>query len=233
MAASKPLTAVCVLLLVTSALFATGPSFIKAEINPVAVNDKGEVLCRTRYEANPMGSSTFVDIEYGFCILSHNTIIEPADRYVLKYSPLYDMEAYLEHRAHWDSVFASPLDTVKPTDAERMYIGRYGFNRSNAAEYSCVVTTTVGEFMRERGTDLSAEPQKALRGGTGRYLPGGERDPEVRLVYDFGNILVFRHEESYEKQFPDSRFDYLNPIFGDEQVEYEISVVSGVLFLND
>lgn len=232
MSAYKPFAAVCSLLLVISpALRATGPSFIKAEINPVAVNGKGEVLCRSRYEVNPMGASTFVDVEYGYCILSEGRIIEPAERFVLKYSPLYDTDVYLDHRRYWDSVFAGGLNTTKPTDIERMYISRYGFTGNNAEGSRCDTVMTVSGFRQARGIDLTGTPQNALRGGTGYYVDGGERDSEVRILYDFGNILIFKHEESYEKEYPDSRFDYLNPIFGDEQVEYDYSVITGVLFL--
>ena len=82
----KALLLIPLLFVFSPELLATGPSYIKAGIKPISINDKGEVLCRTRFLKNPSGGHYVLDIEYGLCVLTGDTILQfPIDTVSFEY----------------------------------------------------------------------------------------------------------------------------------------------------
>ena len=75
-----------------TAIYATGPSYIESEIRPISVNEKGEVLCRTRFVKNPTGAQTLMDVEYGLCVLTKNRIFSLSTHTINYGYPAYNKE---------------------------------------------------------------------------------------------------------------------------------------------
>lgn len=84
-------------IITTNLTFATGPSYIDSIINPIAINDNGDVLCRTLYVENQMGGYGYMDQYYGLCILTKDSIIE---------YPVFNLD-----REYYESVLGRDQDT--------------------------------------------------------------------------------------------------------------------------
>lgn len=54
--------------------FATGASTITAEIMPLAMSPAGDVLCKSRYSENRMGSHSLMPTNYALCIVKSGSI---------------------------------------------------------------------------------------------------------------------------------------------------------------
>ena len=74
------------------------------------MNEDGDVLCRTQYTENPMGSHDYTPSVYGLCVLTKGRIIEyPLYKlnYYLEYSSL---EEYLVLESKWNEYTKSPFN---------------------------------------------------------------------------------------------------------------------------
>ncbi|NDV68371.1 hypothetical protein [Dysgonomonas sp. 25] len=201
------------------AAWSTGPSYIHAEMRPISVNDKGEILCRTRFEKNPMGGHYPMDIEYGVCVITSDTIVMYGT-HLLQYQGYPTYESYEQHQNFWDSIFYSPFDKSKLSDIEYMVANHYyKFSESNVEPYLVNDTLSVEDMKRKRKIDLTKISQKSLYGGTGIY-PKDYLSRKVILLYDFGHLLIIQNNNGISDE-------------GDEEWTIAFNYPSGFLFRNE
>ena len=219
-----------------TAIYATGPSYINSEIKPISINEKGEVLCRTRFEKNPMGAHTYMNIEYGLCVLSKNRILPLSTHILSYYDDLLDDDIYTELRLYYDSIFTSVcFDAEVALELQRLSVeAKYNFRECNISQYAVNKTFLLSEFEKSRQVNMHKTPQQALSEGKG-YCRDNK---SIHVLYDFGHIIVTKNTITMaEVDFPEemetasATFDYLVPLFGG--IEYELWAINGVLFLDE
>lgn len=210
---------------------ATGPSSLTSEIRPISINDKGEVLCRTRYQENGMGAHDLLPVEYGLCILSSDTILEFRTFYLKYWTEYPNMEAYLDLSSRYDSLFSTPFDEKFLSQEEREIAIKYNFKESNVQLYLKNDTLLLKEFEKLKDVDLFKLPQFALHGAKGCYSydNGIHSNELLHWLYDFGNIIVL-HSFINDTESVGATFDYVNPFM--KEVDYEYQNITSVLFLN-
>lgn len=218
-------------------VFATGPSYIHSEMNPVSVNDKGEILCRTRFVKNDTGGHSYQKIEYGLCVISNGKIIEyktkTLDPETIEYGsdkPNGKMteNEYQKLTEHWDWIYKTGLDFDKLSKQQKRICEQYGFKENNTEKFRVNKKMRFSDFEKEKNIDLKKDKQLALKGAKSvSYY-----DRRVHILYDFGNILILNNTYTED---PDTdtgaSFSYMSPLFGG--IEYEYYRITGVVFLSD
>lgn len=215
---------------------ATGPSYLYAEINPVSVNEKGEVLCRTRFIKNDTGGHWYNRVEYGLCVITDGKIIEYKTKILDPQiideesdgsSGKITGEEYLKLLGHWDWIYKTGLDFNNLSKQQQNICDQYGFRENNAARYRVNKKKSVADFEDERGIDLMKKRQLALK--EAKSVSYGNK--QVYILYDFGDMLILENAYSEDPQNDaGAAFSYINPLFGG--LEYEYYKIVGVLFLN-
>lgn len=209
-------------------LYATGPSYINAEIRPISVNDKGEILCRTRFVKNSMGAHDYMDVEYGLCVITKDTIEPLSSKLLSFYADSLDDDTYMERRHLCDSIFrAVCFDKNVISELKRLKVyKKYNFNNCNIERFRIDKVISVSLFNKFKQKDILKMPQYALYGGKG-YC---DRDENIYVLYDFGNV-IFTENIRQEFEKVGASFDYVVPLFGG--IEYECWKITGVLFLDN
>ncbi|WP_075341933.1 hypothetical protein [Tenacibaculum agarivorans] len=219
----------------------TGPSTIESEIQPIAINKKGEILCKTRFTKNEMGAYSPMKITYGFCIISNGKIIEFTTKVLdVDYNEAVSYEPFFKEAKYWDNIFFSKT-TPKQLHQIKKYIlkDKYDFTSINADSFRVDRLFSISEFEKSKDISLKSEKQKALHGAhSTKYF----NDQKVHVLYDFGNILILKNTSSSDSNESEieigANFNYYNSLnttinekgkkisFG-----FDISEVTGVLFL--
>jgi len=218
-----------ILMIISFSLLATGPSYINAEIRPISVNDKGEVLCRTRLVKNPIGAHDYMDVEYGFCVVTNGTINHLSSKVLSFYADSLDGDTYMRYRQLYDSIFATVcFDKDVVSELKKLLdYEEYGFTKCNVERFNVGKITSISEFEKSKKIkDILKIPQYALDGGKGYY----DENENIHVLYEFGNI-IFTENISQEFKEVGARFDYVVPLFGG--IEYEYWKITGVIFLNN
>lgn len=218
---------------------ATGPSFIQSNMRPVSINGKGDILCRSRYTHNDMGSHRFMKISYGYCVISKGSLYEFQTHEFDPDIPVYDdVDVAVAEIERLDSIYNSTFDTKRGDNVIKSFNDKYNFTTPNVDKYKVDRMYTLPEFNAlKKLKDLTEFTQKGLRGARSTtYLN------RIYIEYDFGDIVILRNKVSYEcveydhEDITDncfgSNFDYSYPFLG-EDMEYEWSDITGVLFLTD
>ena len=170
-------------------VYATGPSYINSEMNPVAVNTRGDVLCYTRFVRNEMGAHHPMPIVYGYCILTQDTIIH----YTMKVLEWDDentvLEDYEAEQKLWEAIYKGSFKEKYLTSAVRE---KYKFESGGVAAYKTDKMMSLSEFKEKKGIDLRKTRQKALFGGVSKnnYSQHGNK---VYVRYDFGNVIILQN----------------------------------------
>lgn len=233
----KVLLLIPLLVVFSFELSATGPSYIRAEIRPVSVNDKGDILCRTRYVANPSGGHYELPYEYGLCVLTRDTILQ-FSIYTVSFEITannndweQNYKVYEKKLILWDSVYHSKSVPLQMSDADHHpIIKQYGFEEANISHYKRNGAISVREFAKTRKIDLQQTPQKALYGGEGVFK---EEDAWVYILHDFGNIMIIDNKDDEGCAGGinvGTRFNHPN-MWGSEDIGYDCQTVTGVLFV--
>ena len=214
-------------------VFATGPSYVYAEMNPVSVNDNGEILCRTRFVKNDMGARWYDKIEYGLCIISNGKIIEYKTKVLnnLIKDDISDEgitgEEYMKLMAHWDWIYKTGLDFNNLSKQQKQICEQYGFKENNTEKFRINKKMRFADFEKERNINLKHNRQLALKGA--KSISYSNR--RVHILYDFGNIIIFTNAYSENPETDaGASFSYVNPLLGG--MEYEYYRITGALFLN-
>ena len=214
---------------------ATGPSFIEAEIRPISINSKGEILCYTRFIKNPSGGHYELDIEYGLCVLTNDTILQFPVK-TISFQQTSDSDewhrthsVYEEQLAYWYSVFNSDFIPRNSDIDYRYFKKEYGFKKANVSRYKQDDSISVDKFKEIKKVDLRKTPQKALYGAEGVC----SEHAFLHIAYDFGNIVVINNAVSYdygEESNIGTRFGYSN-FWGRDDIGYDTQNVTGILFI--
>ena len=226
-----------VLLAFTPHLMFTGPSHIDAQIRPLAINDKGEILCRTYYSENRMGAHAPMKEEYGFCVISQKGIREYSD-ITLDPKDFPDESDYYDKFKVLQQVFKSykegqPLENLG--NVGDGLVKKYGFTMRNVERYKVDKEKPFAELNKR--VNLIKIKQKALKGAQStRYF----KDGKLHIEYDFGKVLLLKnecyyHELEERKAGVGANFNYYNPWTNPEgkkvNIGFDLINVTGVLFL--
>jgi len=220
-------------LLFTLSAFATGPSYVHSEMNPVSINDKGEILCRTRFLKNDTGGHWYQRIEYGLCVVSNGKIIEYRTK-TLDPGMLGDKsdgkiaeDEYIKLTEHWNWIYKIGLDFNNLSGQQKRICEEYGFKENNTEKFKVDKKIKLADLEKEKNIDLKKNKQLALKGaGSVSY-----HSRRVHILYDFGDILILNNTYSEDpKTDIGASFSYVNPLFGG--IEYEYFQITGALFLN-
>lgn len=218
-------------------IHATGPSYIYSEMNPVSVNDKGEILCRTRFITNDSGGHWYDKVEYGLCVISNGKITEYKTK-ILDPMIIDDNtdrpdgkitgDDYVKLVNHWDWIFKTGLDFNKLSKQQKRICEEFGFKENNAEKYKVDKKMRLSDFEKEKNINLSKNKQLALKAA--RSVSYYNR--RIHILYDFGNTLIIsnRYSEHPETDIGSS-FSYVSPFWGG--IEYEYCQITGALFLNN
>lgn len=221
--------------------FATSPSFNTSQINPVSVNDKGEILCKTRYIEDNIGRNGNETAEYGLCVISNGRIIEYKTK-TLSYPTGFSedsIDEYKELKRHYDWNYEIDLDFNNLSEQQKRICDEYGFKENNVEQYKVYKIMKITDFEKERNTNLIENKQLALREARSTLY----NSKHILIIFDFGDILFLDNvfgecfkTISGENIDVGANFSYRNPLSKNEyglNEEYELNDVIGVLFLNN
>lgn len=207
--------------------FATGPSYIDAQMHPVSVNDAGEVLCRTQFVENGMGAHALMLVEFGYCVIAGDSIVQFGVHVLDIFS---DTDSYIAEYDKHAGIFVSRMTDTEFAAIERKY--GYAFRENNAEKCRVDKRVPLDEFA---GPDLRLIHQIALKGGRGIYPEDADgKECMVNFEYDFGRVIVLRNEIGFERSDTPGytegiHFDYPN-FFGNEDIGFDSSTVTGIVF---
>jgi len=235
------LLVVIILLAFNSVADITGPSTIESEILPIAINKKGEILCKTRFTKNEMGAYSPMKITYGFCIISNGNIIEFTTKVLdVNYNEVVSYEPFFKEAKYWDNIFYSKINPKQFHQIKKHLLkGKYNFTLINADSFRVDKLFSISEFEKSKNISLKSEKQKALHGAHSTKYFNAQK---VHVLYDFGNIVILNNTSSSDSNESEieigANFNYYNSLnttinekgkrvsFG-----FDISTVTGVLFL--
>ena len=228
----KIVSLIFLLIILSSELLATIPPYIGVAIRPVSINDKGEILCRTRILKNPSGGGYDLDIEYGLCVLTNDTILQFQINTV---SITQGYDVYERQSSRWDSIFYNNFEPREVIDIDYHPVEKeYGFEKANIDLYKRDDIISIDKFKEIKKVDLRKIPQKSLYEAEGVCL----ESTLVHISYDFGNIIMLdnRNNCDGEELNIGARFNYPNistfnyPDIRDD-AGYECYNITGVLFI--
>lgn len=214
------------LFLITSLSYATGPSYVRSQLIPIALNDRGELLCKTRYEENGMGAHAAIRVVFGFCVITKDTLISYPDVVLDPNDYDYDDEKFFNQLDFWDNIYTSATSERRlKSIVTDVLQGAYRFDQCNGEDYRKEKTYSLDQFKESYGIDLTKQRQTGLRGATSRSYQQGR----VKLLYKLGNIFIFDNYHTYEEEEGyGAFFNYNNPFMDyDEEQEYDVYYVNG------
>ncbi|GAA3508289.1 hypothetical protein GCM10022393_18990 [Aquimarina addita] len=212
--------------------FTTGPSSISSKIRPISIHENGDILCRTRFTKNDMGSHSYTEIEYGYCIISKGKMIPYISKRINPHSMDYDRA--IKNIKYWDALFESCYAPENLCKVGRMIQSKYNFTSCNAQAYRVDKIMSISEFEKKTNIQLHKTSQTALKGASSTtYYP----EKKVHVLFDFGKVFIFKNTVSYddsdETLYVGANFDYFNPWQNEngvlENIGYDISTINGVL----
>ncbi|NDV59412.1 hypothetical protein [Bacteroides sp. 519] len=218
------ITSIILNILIATSLFATGPSFIKSEMNPVAVNSRGDVLCYTRFQKNEMGAHRPMPIVYGYCILTQDTIIHYTMTVLDWDDKNENVDVWQAQYNMWQSIYNGPF---KEKYILESVLEEYGFTTGGVDSYKVDKIMSLPKFNETYGINLSKTRQKALFGGIS-LNDYSQQQNKVRVLYNFGNIIILQNiQNENDDEYYGSYFTYINTLLG---IPYEINKVTGIIF---
>lgn len=211
-------------------LSATGPSYIESRMNPIAINNKGDILCRTKYLTTPMGGHYLPEIEYGLCIITKDSILFQKS-YILEQDSYFPENWDEANPTPWDSTFHSKFDIKRFTKNEKRFIEKYKFNNTNLEKYIVNDTISMTEFKAKTQVDLTKIFQPTLHGAKGYFEPDC---PNVDIKYNFGHIILIQNNIDWGSEAEDYQcisgiFEYPDLIAG--ATTYEHQKITSVVFV--
>lgn len=214
------------LFLIFSLGYATGPSYVRSQFIPIAMNEKGQVLCKTRYEENGMGAHAAIRVVFGFCVITQDTIISYPGVVLDPNDYDYDDEKFFNQLDFWDKIYTSATSERRLNSIVTDVLqGAYRFDQCNAEDYRKEKMYSLNKFKETYGIDLKQQRQTALRSASSREYQQGK----VKLLYQLDDIYIFDNYHTYEEEEGyGAYFNYPNPFMDyDEDEEYDIYYVTG------
>ena len=212
---------------------ATGPSHISSKIHPISINEKGEILCRTRFSDNPMGARLQMPNTYGYCVITEDSIIE-FEGYQLNtvdYTDHEEMQKQIDDR---DSVLNTCIDWKNLSQVENEIVSQFKFSSCNIASFRVDTMIALSDLEKTKNIRLDHTKQKALGGAYSTSYHG----KRILLKYDFGRVLILGNqyhfvtdEINFGAEFS-YHYPWINPEDMQEKLSYEFGEITGVLFLD-
>lgn len=211
-------------------VYATGPSWIESKMNPISINENGEILCRTRFSKNEMGAHSAMKIVYGYCVITTDSIIQYKTQEI-EPDGFPDYDTFLKFANYWDSIFNSCFNKDHLSVIGYRFKSQYHFDSCNISSYKLDKIQSISEFESNKQIDLKINAQLALNGAKSTdYFD----NTKIHIMYDFGKVVIIKNvNNEFEETQIGADFDYFNPLAYDqgitENIGFEISEVSGVL----
>lgn len=216
-------------IVIPSVLFATGPSYVIAEINPIRINKDGDILCKTRFESNWMGGHYYMNVNYGLCVLTKGLILEyPIFKLNMPANESEEIN-YVKLNTFWNNWFdndSSNSDTI--TQKEDFLIRQYSFTNSDLEQYKRNDTISIKQFEQKYKIDLNKTKLKALEKAHSRPFESKSTETNIIVSFDFGNIVITNSDGVDESKIG-LDYSYSFPFDGHE-MGFDIQNVNGILF---
>jgi len=172
-----------------------------------------------------MGAHDYIDVEYGMCVLTKDSIIPLSSHVLSYYGDSLDGETYMNLRQLNDSIFSTVCfnaDVVK--ELKRLSVQKkYDFSECNVSPFNKDLVIPLSVFEESKQVDMQKTPLFALDETKGYY----KDNKEVHILYDFGNVILTQNIREEEESLG-ATFDYIIPMYGG--IEYDYWTITGVLF---
>lgn len=211
----------------SAVIFATGPSFVTAVIQPISVNTDGVILCKTRFEDNCLGALRIMPIQYGWAVIFRDGKIEEYPSYYFDADSYTDEKLLGEHYRSLQKEFEQEVDWRNPPESLLPIIEEYKFEANNVEKYYINRKMDYRSFLQEFNLSATSSIQRTLQG---RYSI--EYGDTVHILYIINNI-AFLHNSVDQKNE-----NYNNPVgarfnfyveYQDELISYETFDITGVI----
>ncbi|WP_162897328.1 hypothetical protein [Aquimarina sp. AD1] len=214
----------------------TSPSTIESSIIPISINQKGEILCKTRFSKNEMGAYSPMEIQYGFCIITKDTINE----FITKTLLPTPESSYFKQKDYWDIIFKSKTNQQQLDEINKIILkNKYSFSLTDLNIFKINKVLSISKFEKNKNTSLKNNKQKGLKGAKSKEYFS---DKKIRVLYDFGNIVILENDNNIDQNELElgANFDYHNSsnITTDNNgnnisLGFDISQVTGILIINN
>ncbi|WP_091412837.1 hypothetical protein [Aquimarina amphilecti] len=212
----------------------TGPSSVESRIIPISINTKGEILCKTRFTKNEMGAYSPMKIQYGFCIITKDTIIEFKTK-VIEPTP---EDSYYEQKNYWDTIFKSETNEQQLTEINKVVLkNKYNFSFMDINTFKTNKILSISDFEKTKNTSLNNNRQKGLLGAHSKAYFS---DRKIHVLYEFNNIFILDNNNDFDKNelALGADFDYHNSLniqadsnSNNISLGFDISEVTGILVI--
>lgn len=239
----------CLLFSVSILSFATGPSRFTSYIQPIAINAKGDVVCRAYSSENPMGAQTIMDAYISLCLVQNGTIQLLGDKE--SFIPLWmqtqeDYASYTDepeddyivkdrfNKRFQDIKFSSDSPLVKDIYANLV---EQGFKAINLEEYKIEPSFSLDEFYNSWGVDYFDTTQAALNININprkpEFLNRQDKIDNAKISYKINNQIWVLYDNSSIDMHDDyeTEFNTVDLIDDSEVNSKEIYRFDAVIFL--
>ncbi|RKN12394.1 hypothetical protein D7035_18325, partial [Aquimarina sp. AD1] len=170
----------------------TSPSTIESSIIPISINQKGEILCKTRFSKNEMGAYSPMEIQYGFCIITKDTINE----FITKTLLPTPESSYFKQKDYWDIIFKSKTNQQQLDEINKIILkNKYSFSLTDLNIFKINKVLSISKFEKNKNTSLKNNKQKGLKGAKSKEYFS---DKKIRVLYDFGNIVILENDNNID-----------------------------------
>lgn len=218
---------------ITMSMVLTGPSYIESEIIPISINERGQILCKTRFTQNEMGSYSPMMVEYGFCILTNDSIIEFKTK-VLNPDKLNNEDEYYIKLKFWDKIFRTETNIDQLNMINNQILdSNYNFSDVNIDKYKIDRKISTSEFEKQKNISLKQKSQKALKNAHNTTYHSKKM---LHIMYDFDDVIIIKNRVDFDDDIEiGAYFNYLipwtDPNGVEKNIDYDIITVTGVLNL--
>ncbi len=220
------------LLLFPAFLKATTLSYLYSEITPISCNEKGEVLCKTRFAGNMSGGGYAYDfVRYGFCVLAEDSV------HYFKGVTLGRVDYHSdENNSFWDAIYYKPtsFDQLN-TIVSNVLKNEFQFSELNADKFKVDSLMKKESFENEYGINANKTRQKGLFGALSKKNSCAKK---VHVDYDFGNIILLYNYDFWTDDDKENKAGcfisyYFNDCASWGGWCFDLYGISGVLFKNN
>ncbi|MFT0211278.1 hypothetical protein VQ643_01520 [Pseudomonas sp. F1_0610] len=210
------------LLLFSSLSLATGPSYVEAQLNPLALNAQGAILYKFFTTTNSSGGHYLQPVQYGVGVfqdgsfhqlketqLNTNTLTDPEEAFYLAQNAA--LSTWFDARCSQDDLF---------TD----------FKTCNLAPYSVKQAMSVKAFKAKYAIDLHQAKLHSLM--PAKFYAANE-DSTLFVDYDFGKMLVLHFKQECSLEENQAQMMVINKPLSDhmeEEITYDCGTVSAIVY---
>ena len=142
--------------LIPAFTYATTLSYLDSDIKPISINEKGEILCKTRFAANLTGGGYPYDfVKYGFCVISADSM------HYFKGITLDMVEDYTDEKfSFWEAIYtkASSKNQLK-TIVTDVLKNTFTFSDLNTDKFKVDSLMSEEVFQQKYGIDVNKTRQ--------------------------------------------------------------------------